>query len=165
MSRRNERFKTTLDSEIVLNKNEISMRNDMGVNMKYLFCDCAEANTGKTTFLLSVVDKLLSMGYCCKIETDLRNINNPIKYAGNGADRWVVLEKDNGKKIIVQTEGDYQVSFKNTSDYILKNNDVDVIICASRLDSAIKGKVLNFSGYKVHFFQHIISGMFYKLTC
>lgn len=125
---------------------------------RFLFCDCAESDTGKTTFLLDVIGCLLNtFGFTIHLETDLRDINKPITYAGNRNDRWVVLRKGE-KMIIVQTEGDYKSSFNNTYDYTSKNGDVDVIICASRLDSKIKERASELSNrYKVHFFQHIIS--------
>jgi hypothetical protein len=132
------------------------MEKEYSTKQRYLFCDCAESDTGKTTFLLDVIGCLINtFGYTIHLETDLRDINKRITYAGDGNDRWVVLEKD-GKKIIVQTEGDYQTSFNNTYNYTSKYGEVDIIICASRLDTKIKERA-KLSKYKVHFFQHIIS--------
>lgn len=123
---------------------------------KYLFCDCAEAYAGKTPFLLNVIDYLLNKGYNLLLETNIRSIKDPITYQNDGSDRWVVLEKD-GKLIIVQTEGDYRISFSNTYDY-LSQNEVDIIICASRLDPKIKERASELSNrYQVYFFQHYIS--------
>ena len=134
------------------------MGNEYSTKQRYLFCDCAESDTGKTTFLLNVIGCLINtFGFTIHSETDLRDINKPITYAGNGNDRWVVLDKS-GKKIIVQTEGDYKVSFDNTYDYTSKCGNVDIIICASRPDTKIKERASALSDrYKVHFFQHIIS--------
>lgn len=112
---------------------------------KYLFCDCAEAETGKSEFLLDVIKHLIENGYICKTATN-----------HGDKDRWVLLEKG-GKSIIVQSEGDYKKSFSNTYDYISKK-EVDIIICASRLDPKIKERASDLSNrYQVYFFQHYIS--------
>lgn len=123
-------------------------------SMRYVLCDCAESNSGKSEFLLQVIDELTNTrGYSIKKEADLRDINKSKNL--NDRDRWIVLVKD-GKEIIIQTEGDYKVSFNNTYAYI-NDHDVDVIICASRLDAKIKERVLDLKNrYTVIFFQHFI---------
>ena len=86
---------------------------------KYIICDVAPANRGKTTFLKEVIKVLtIHLGAGLVIATHWR------------IDQCVVFtHKKSGKTILVQTGGDKEVSFVHTIKY-LKTHEVDIILCA-----------------------------------
>lgn len=97
--------------------------------MKYIICDAAPANWGKSTTLLEVI-KLFRMNPTNFVVLDERNV---------GFDYWIVFQNIvNLKVYLIQTQGDYAKSFDETKKYLASGKKVDVIICAARS----KGKSL-----------------------
>ena len=121
--------------------------------MRYILCDNAPGNWGKSTILSAVADYYLSNPAIFKVIYSklMRN------------DRWcVVQEIATGKIVLVQTKGDIPGCYARTLSYIQnkKNLPVDVIICAChpndqthQIVEALAGKVFklyyfsNFSAY------------------
>lgn len=94
---------------------------------KYIICDVATKNHGKTTFLKEVVKILTThLGAGVVIAKSWRN------------DQCVVFtHKPSNKKILVQTKGDDADSFALMLDH-LKSNDVDIILCARHTQGITK---------------------------
>lgn len=97
---------------------------------KFIICDCAKANWGKTTTLIEV-EKLFN----------LSPLFSSLQRSDWGKDVWAVYERISDKRIfVIQTEGDYKKSFNNTIQYA-KEGKVDIIICACRDDNRYKERV------------------------
>lgn len=89
---------------------------------KYLICDLARSDWGKTQTLLKVIDLLKAKTKPLVEEV----IDNGDKFA---------IFKINGKKIIVSTQGDPN-SYQKEGLLRAVNDNTDIIVCASRTKGA-----------------------------
>lgn len=87
---------------------------------KYIICDSAKAESGKSAVLNEFADRLKSC----------RNTKQLDSKDLNDFDKWYLFEYQ-GKKICVITGGDEASLMKKWFDWALKAN-ADVIVCASR---------------------------------
>ncbi len=87
---------------------------------KYIVCDSARAESGKTTSLCLLADKLKSSKNIKQL--DFKELNE--------VDKWYLFECQD-KKICVITSGDDAKLVKTWLNWALKAN-VDVVVCASR---------------------------------
>lgn len=94
---------------------------------KYIICDVASGNHGKTIFLKEVIKILtIHLGAGLVLATHLRK------------DQCVVFtHKKFNITILVQTGGDKEVSFVHTIEY-LKTHEVDIILCARHTQGITK---------------------------
>lgn len=87
---------------------------------KYIICDSARAESGKTAVLSELADKLKSSKNIKQL--DFKDLNN--------GDVWYLFECK-GKKICIITGGDDAKSIKKWLDWSMKAN-ADIVVCASR---------------------------------
>lgn len=116
---------------------------------KYIICDCARANWGKSTTLIAV-DKLF---YSNEDRFRLLNPTHPSK-----GDVWQIYEdRKTGKVILIQSGGDSPQIFADTENYLSAGNNVDVIICACHVRGATRRvvyKIVKNYGYTPIFFNN-----------
>lgn len=91
---------------------------------KYLLCDSATADYGKSTTLNYLLDLFKSM-------PELYKIISLQEYNAEGDNVCVIQCVHSNKTIIIQTGGDNEEAFKLTLDY-LAYHEPDIIVCASR---------------------------------
>ena len=115
---------------------------------KYIICDCAHANWGKTTTLLEVVNLI---------------VTNPtnfvvLKTIYHGVDKWVVAQEiSTGKIILVQTQGDDANAFNDTNHHLSAGSPVNIIICSSRTKGTARSAVSRIArtyGYETILFRN-----------
>lgn len=94
---------------------------------RYIICDVAPGNHGKTTFLKEVIKILtIHLGAGLVLATHWRK------------DQCVVFTyKKINKTILVQTGGDKDACFNHTLKY-LKTHEVDIILCARHTQGITK---------------------------
>ncbi len=89
---------------------------------KYIICDVASADHGKTTFLKEVIESF-------KASKEWQVVTSQPKYV---SDLWIVFRHIiSGKVVLVQTMGDEAALYSETIKYIT-NNNVNIILCARR---------------------------------
>jgi len=86
--------------------------------MKYIICDFAKSNWGKTKTLLEVIKQLKEKATLC-VEDQI-----------DGEDKYVVFDLK-GKKVVVNTQGDPDGYYKKGLQRAVDEN-ADIILCASR---------------------------------
>lgn len=99
----------------------------MEENKRYLICDCAEDRWGKTETLkeLICIFKKNEQDYSiieCHYVDDRKE------------DVWAAIEiKSSEQIIIIQTQGDYKKSYKETESYLETNKKkVRIVVCSAR---------------------------------
>lgn len=123
---------------------------------RYILCDNAPSNWGKSSVLAEVANYYL---------------NNPAMFNVLDSklfllDRWAVVEeKGTGKIILIQTKGDIPGSYKRTLTHMSKQNIpvVDIIICACRPNDVTQKLVEKLAGksFRLYYFRNYTA---YKKT-
>lgn len=93
--------------------------------LKYVICDSASSNQGKTMALADVANTLMSDPAFITLA------QHPLKPRKRGRDIWVVLQEISTQKIIlIQSGGDIASVYRRTWEYLAKGH-VDIIVLAS----------------------------------
>lgn len=96
---------------------------------RYILCDCASGDWGKSNTLKKLVD-VFEVNYLDFIRKEKK------KGVNDKRDIWCVFQSvKTNKTIVIQTEGDYYSSFKQT-EYYLKTHSVDIFVCASKCENS-----------------------------
>ena len=116
---------------------------------RYILCDNAPSNWGKSNALAAVADYYLN-------NPSLFQVLYKKLYV---LDRWaVVREIATGKVILVQTKGDVEGCYSRTLTYMLnkKNPVVDIIVCACHPDDTTHILVETLAGrsFKLYYFRN-----------
>ena len=116
---------------------------------RYILCDNATSDSGKSTVLAAVADYFLSNPSIFQI------LDNKIYVL----DRWaVVREISTGKVILVQTKGDIEGCYSKTLTYMLnkRNPMVDIIVCACHPNDSTHLLVETLAGksFKLYYFSN-----------
>ena len=116
---------------------------------RYILCDNAPSDWGKSTVLAKVANYYL---------------NNPTMFNVLDSklfklDRWAVVEeKATGKIILIQTKGDIPGCYTRTLTYMSKQNNhiVDIIVCACRPNDATQQLVEKLAGksFRLYYFRN-----------
>lgn len=121
---------------------------------KFILCDYATANWGKTETLLKVID-ILSEQYNIKSSED-----------SNGNDKWRLFELPKHKKVVVSTQGDPK---SLQADWLKSaaENEAEIIVTACRTKGSTVEKIYDISktyGHEIIWFQnfHFDSNSFHK---
>ena len=117
--------------------------------VRYIICNNASGNWGKSTILSAVADYYIS---------------NPTKYrilysVHMRNDRWCAIQEiQTGKVIIVQTKGDVPGCYAKTLFYMLKkgNLPVDIVVCACHPNDLTHQIVEALAGnsFKLYYFSN-----------
>lgn len=138
---------SNLEKSLLLGKNYAHGKSPQTMTgERYILCDCALSNYGKSNVLTAVADYYIS---------------NPTLYTILTSkifkdDRWLVVREISTNKIIlVQTKGDDAGCFSRTISYLYnsKNPIVDIILCASHPNDV------------THNIVKAIAGKTFKLFC
>ena len=107
---------------------------------KYIICDVAVSDRGKSTFLAGIIKLMLNNPNFKVIAQNLHLVT----------EQWIVFEEVNtGETILIQTKGDDEESYDETRKYLLEHN-VDIIVCARRTHG-ITADVVQYIAKKYHF--------------
>lgn len=110
---------------------------------KYIVCDFARSNWGKTNTLLKVIDLLKKAKYPLIIEEQIGEV-----------DKFAMFIKE-GKKIVVNTQGD-PYSYQGEGLQRAVNEKADIIVCASRTKGTTVDCIYEIAanGYEVIWFSN-----------
>lgn len=113
--------------------------------MKYIICDFARSNWGKTKTLLEVIEQLKPIALLVD--------EKPI--APN--DKFAIFEM-NGKKIVVNTQGDPN-SYQEEGLKRAVKEDAYIIVCASRTKGATEECIYKIAknGYEIIWFSNFFA--------
>lgn len=114
---------------------------------KYIVCDFARGNWGKTNTLLKVIDLL-------------KRKTPPIVEEHIGeVDKYAVFELD-GKTIVINTQGDPD-SYQKVGLQRAINDDADIIVCASRTKGSTVETIYEIAGddYDIIWFSNFHSDL------
>lgn len=113
--------------------------------MKYIICDFARSNWGKTKTLLEVIEQLKTKAY----------LIDEIPIAPD--DKFAVFEM-NGEKIVVNTQGDPN-SYQEEGLKRAVNENADIIVCASRIKGTSEKCIYTIAenGYEIIWFSNFFA--------
>lgn len=112
----------------------------MFIMNKYIICDSARANWGKSTTLLEVAN-LFECNPNFKV----------LRKTFVGTDQWLVVT-DGKKTYLIQTQGDYAKCFDKTLSFLQDGGNADIIICACHTRGESRAQ-LNEIAHSYHFTQ------------
>lgn len=109
---------------------------------KYIICNCNESNTGKSTSLNYLIDKIITHQLNNK-NIVIRREESLYDGATNGYTDYFVMIEHTGVHVAIITQGDYPDSALNQyiEISISAEFEADIIICAANKRSQIEGNV------------------------
>lgn len=112
------------------------------MNEKYIICNCNKSNTGKSTSLNYLINKIISNRLSSKNIVIIKDEPLYDGATGQDSDRFVFIEHT-GVNVAIITQGDYPDSALNQyiEISISAEFEADIIICAANKRSQIEGNV------------------------